>query len=236
MVERAARPLLVAEMFGPTVQGEGPSTGQQAVFVRLSRCNLSCPPCDTPFTWDTSRYDLRTETQRLPGEQVVAWVLAQTAPLVVITGGEPLLQQEVLVPVVASLTAAGRRVEIETNGTIAPTANLQRLVSAFNVSPKLATFAAATDDHRRINPTALGALMAGGKAVFKFVVHGTDDLAEVDQLCTAYGLGPVWVMPEGTTAQQVVAVSQAVANDVVRRGWNLSSRLHVLCWGDQRGR
>lgn len=236
MIEAAGRALLVAEMFGPTVQGEGPSSGQRAVFVRLSRCNLSCPPCDTPFTWDASRFNLGAETRRLPGEQVVAWVLRQSAPLVVITGGEPLLQQELLLPVVTSLTAEGRRVEIETNGTIAPTAGLQRLVDAFNVSPKLATFAAATDERRRINPPALSALMASGKAVFKFVVHGTDDLAEVDQLCTAHGLGPVWVMPEGTTAERVVAVSQAIADDVIRRGWNLSSRLHVLCWGDQRGR
>lgn len=235
MTEATVRRLLVAEMF-TTVQGEGPSSGRQAVFVRLSRCNLSCPSCDTPFTWDTSRYDLRAETRPLRGEQIVTWVLAQPASLVVITGGEPLLQQELLLPVVASLTDAGRQVEIETNGTIAPTADLARLVGAFNVSPKLSTFAAVTDAGRRINPLALTALMATGRAMFKFVAHDTADLAEVDQLCTEYGLNPVWVMPEGTSPERVVAVSQAIADDVIRRGWNLSSRLHVLCWGDQRGR
>lgn len=42
--------LLVAERFGPTLQGEGPSVGQPSLFIRLSRCNLSCAFCDTPYT------------------------------------------------------------------------------------------------------------------------------------------------------------------------------------------
>ncbi|HEX8632454.1 MAG TPA: 4Fe-4S cluster-binding domain-containing protein, partial [Catenuloplanes sp.] len=104
------RPLLVAETFGPTFQGEGPSAGQQAMFVRLSRCNLSCPGCDTPFTWDTTRFDLRIHTSRRTPEAVAAWALAASTPLVVITGGEPLLQQEPLLPLVTTLTEAGRRV------------------------------------------------------------------------------------------------------------------------------
>jgi hypothetical protein len=87
------RPLLVAERF-LSLQGEGPSTGQQAVFLRLSRCNLSCPSCDTPYTWDTSRFDLSAETQRYPSHDIIAWVLAQQPRLLVITGGEPLLQRE----------------------------------------------------------------------------------------------------------------------------------------------
>ncbi len=46
--------LWVAEMFGPTVQGEGPSTGQHAMFIRLAGCHLSCSWCDTAY-WSGSR-------------------------------------------------------------------------------------------------------------------------------------------------------------------------------------
>ena len=52
--------LIVAECFGvetPTFQGEGPSCGHPALFIRLSRCNLTCARCDTKYTRDWSRFD-----------------------------------------------------------------------------------------------------------------------------------------------------------------------------------
>lgn len=228
--------LLMAEMFGPTLQGEGPSCGQQALFLRLSRCNLSCPSCDTPFTWDTSRFDLREHTQRRTAESLIAWVLDQRTPLVVISGGEPLLQADRLLPVVAALTAAGRRVEIETNGTVEPDAGLVAQVAAFNVSPKLSTFAAGRDAERRINPAALAALAASGKAVFKFVAGGLADLDEINEVVTRFELSPVWVMPEGVESGVIVSRMRELADAVIARGWNLTTRLHVLLWEDARGR
>lgn len=118
------RTLLVTETFGPTFQGEGPSMGQPALFVRLSRCNLRCPACDEPRTWDTTRFDLREHTRRIDVSTLVTWALSHSTPLVVITGGEPLLQQHTLAPFIDALLKAGRRVEIETNGTITPDAVL----------------------------------------------------------------------------------------------------------------
>jgi 7-carboxy-7-deazaguanine synthase len=228
--------LIVAEMFGPTFQGEGPSTGQTALFVRLSRCNLSCLGCDTPYTWDWTRFNPQDESRRIGAAEVVAWLLSHPVRLVVITGGEPLLQQAKLVPVVAELTAAGRRVEIETNGTVTPHPDLWEAGASFNVSPKLATFAAEKDSDLRINPDALGAFVRSGQAVFKFVVTCPADLDEIGRLEAAHELRPVWVMPEGTTTGTTVAVMRSVADDVLARGWHLTSRMHVLLWGDTRGR
>ncbi len=228
--------LLVAEAFGPTVQGEGPSCGQQALFLRLSRCNLSCPGCDTPYTWDRARFDLREQTQRRSAASLISWALAHPTPLVVITGGEPLLQQARLLPVAAALAAAGRRVEIETNGTVAPSPALVEQVTSFNVSPKLAGFAASRDADRRLNPKALSSLAAGGKSVFKFVVGDLSDLDEVGELVRRFGLAPVWVMPEGVTSSVIVTRMRELVDAVLARGWNLSTRLHVLLWEDTRGR
>ena len=53
--------LAVSEIFGPTLQGEGPSSGRRAMFLRLAGCNLSCSWCDTAYTWDWSRYDKKAE-------------------------------------------------------------------------------------------------------------------------------------------------------------------------------
>ncbi|MFV2013595.1 MULTISPECIES: 7-carboxy-7-deazaguanine synthase QueE [unclassified Micromonospora] len=226
--------LLVAEMFA-TVQGEGPSCGQQALFVRLSRCNLSCPSCDTPYTWDWSRFDPAREATRRSTDAVLRWVLDQPTRLVMVTGGEPLLQQAELVPLLAELAAAGRRVEVETNGTVVPDPAVADLVD-WNVSPKLASFSAPRDQLRRTVGEALEAFARTGRARFKFVASGPADLDEIAGLQQRFGLDPVWVMPEGTAADQVLTGLRGLADEVVRRGWNLTSRLHVLAWGDTRGR
>ena len=237
IVPRAAEQagdLLVAELFGPTFQGEGPSAGQQALFVRLSRCNLSCRWCDTPYTWDWSRFDPHAEARRLPVPEVARWLLQQPVRLVVITGGEPLLQQRRLLPLVVELAAAGRRIEIETNGTIPPDPELAAAVWAFNVSPKLS--GSELPRPRRLVNRALEELAATGKAVFKFVVTAKAELAEIAALVDAHGLAPVWVMPEGTTSDRVLAGMRELAEAVLAQGWNLTPRLHVLLWEDARGR
>lgn len=231
-VARPGRGLLVAECFGPTFQGEGPSTGQQAVFVRLSRCNSTCPGCDTPQTWDWSRFDPREVSSRHSVDDLAAWVMGETPKRVVITGGEPLLQQRELVGLMRLLP--GRQVEIETNGTIPPLPALVEAVEAFNVSPKLAAFAGPGD--KPINEKALRALEACGKARFKFVVQNLDELDEVAELAERFDLTDVWVMPEATSSVQVLARMRELADAVLARGWNLSTRLHVLLWEDERGR
>ena len=88
--------LVVSEVFGPTLQGEGPSAGQRAGFVRLGRCSLSCSWCDTPYSWDWKRYDPAVELRELAVGEVAASIRAMDVPMVVVTGGEPLLQQRVI--------------------------------------------------------------------------------------------------------------------------------------------
>ncbi len=68
------------------------------------------------------------------------------------------------------------------------------------------------------------------------MVDTPDDLAEVAELETTYGLAPIWVMPLGVTTDQVLRRAQDLAEDVLAHGWNLTPRLHVLLWGDARGR
>jgi 7-carboxy-7-deazaguanine synthase len=233
MPPREPATLLVAETF-TSFQGEGPSTGQPAAFIRLSRCNLTCAFCDTPYTWDWSRFHPGTEATRQTAGDLATWVTAQRTELVVITGGEPLIQQAALIPLITALADAKRMVEVETNGTIAPLAGLAELVTRFNVSPKLS--GSGISEGRRLVPSALRALAATGKAVFKFVICDPGELDEIAELEAAYGLTPVWVMPEATSPQALTAGMQDIAEAALARGWNLSGRLHVLLWGDARGR
>jgi 7-carboxy-7-deazaguanine synthase len=238
MVTAAEPSLVVAEVFGPTVQGEGPSLGRRASFVRLGGCNLHCSWCDTGYTWDASRYDLRAELHRVPAWQLVEQVRAIRAGLAVITGGEPLLHQRQAgwATLLSGLADAGVEVEVETNGTVAPTPETVGRVTRFNVSPKLGH--AGDDASRRVRPNSLRALAWTGRAVFKFVVERVGDLDEVAAIIDAAGVAPdaVWVMPQGSTAEQVLAVQRGIADQVIARGYNLTTRLHTLLWPEERRR
>lgn len=225
--------LRVAEMFA-SFQGEGPSAGQRAAFIRLSGCGVGCSWCDEPQTWDWSRFSRDQESTRVELDEACAWAAGTGAGLAVITGGEPLAQLRAVTGLAVALAAAGLRVEVETSGTLTPTAELCAAVSMFSVSPKLANSGVPLE--RRIRPEALAAFAACGKAVFKFVACGTGDLDEAGELAARFGLAPVWVMPEGTTAGRVLEGMRELADGVLERGWNLTGRSHVLIWDGARGR
>ncbi|MGW2936061.1 7-carboxy-7-deazaguanine synthase QueE [Streptomyces sp. NPDC001156] len=230
--------LVVAEVFSHTVQGEGPSTGRRASFIRLGGCNLSCTFCDTPYTWDASRFDLRTELTRQPVEDLAARALQGAPAIVVITGGEPLMHQRQTgwAALLDRLAAAGVEIEVETNGTLAPTPYTGQRVSRFNVSPKLAH--AGDPLSMRIRPAALLALAATGRAVFKFVCATEQDVAEAADAVAGLGIDPahVWVMPEGTDTTSLSEHLAVIADPAIAAGFNLTHRLHVLAWGNERAR
>lgn len=229
--------LIVAECFGvtqPTFQGEGPSCGVPALFIRLSRCNLTCDWCDTKYTWDWRQFDIRKESKRWTVADLITWALGSGVELVVITGGEPLIQQKALIPLVQGLLAGGKRVEFETNGTIVPAPELLVDGVRFNVSPKLANSGVAAD--KRIVPAALEVFAVSGRAVFKFVTRTVPELGEVGALVDRYGLDPVYVMPEGTTAEGLIETTRVLADAVAARRWHFTQRLHVLAFAQTRGR
>lgn len=231
--------LIVSECFGPTVQGEGPAAGRPAYFVRLGLCNLDCAWCDTPYTWDfTGKLGVvyeRDKLERVDPEALANRVLRESRrrDIVVISGGEPLVQQRALRTLVGYI-AEQRHVHIETNGTLVPGGDLLDRVEQWVVSPKLST--ARVSKPAEI-PEALQVL-ADAEAAFKFVITGPWDEHEVVRLVERYGIKSrnVYVMPEGITADQIVRLSPMVADIAVRHGYNMSTRLHVLAWGNERGR
>ena len=92
---------------------------------------------------------------------VITQLAAIDAQLLVITGGEPMLQQRQLIPVLEAARTHGWRVEVETNGTIAPLDAVAALVDRWNVSPKLA--GSGVDQARRFAPDERERRMLAGK-------------------------------------------------------------------------
>jgi 7-carboxy-7-deazaguanine synthase len=98
--------LTVNEIFY-SIQGESTRAGEPCVFVRLTACDLRCSWCDTPYAF--------YEGRKMSVDEVVDAVDRHACDLVEITGGEPLLQEDVY-PLMDRLLADGRTVMLETGG------------------------------------------------------------------------------------------------------------------------
>jgi organic radical activating enzyme len=185
--------LALAETFY-SVQGEGTYVGTPAVFVRLAGCNLNCRFCDTD-------YSVRFFAS-IP--DVVARVreLGQDCPMVVLTGGEPFAQAETPA-LIDALIADGRRVHVESNGTIATPLPAGVWLT---VSPK-----------ERLHPA-----MAARANEIKLIVDGrvpSEWLASFDERVV-----PTFLQPEGNKRANVALALEAAKADPAR--YRLSLQTH----------
>jgi 7-carboxy-7-deazaguanine synthase len=238
-------PMIVSEIF-ESFQGEGPNTGMFSIFLRLGGCNLHCVWCDTPYTWhftgthshkDPTIYSKTSELKTLQIEDVIASLLASDAPNVVITGGEPMLQQRALTSVIQTLIDNDKSVEIETAGTVMPefpVSLYECLYFTFNVSPKLANSGNTVEERYQLDVLRR---LAEVPSIFKFVVAGEEELEEVDAMVASIGLASawVWIQPEAIKEEQLVFRMKQLAPAVLARGYNLGTRLQILAFGNKRG-
>lgn len=232
--------LSVSEIFGPTIQGEGPSQGRATMFLRLGLCNLDCSWCDTPYTWDWSgkngiKFDREQELVRMPVRDVASQIVfeSKSARRLVISGGEPLLQKSALDELVDLMISEGFDIEIETNGTLTATPRLLARVQ-INISPKLSN--SGIDRDKRINLDTLAELLSYDSTL-KFVVTSEDDLDEIEEIRSALSVDPrrVFIMPEGISSQKILEALPSIMSIAARRGYGVSPRLHVLAYNNLRG-
>ncbi len=224
--------LFVSEIFD-SLQGEGPSQGFPCTFLRLAGCNLACTWCDTEYSWNWAKYDVRKETFTEAVPTLSARFAASRR--LVITGGEPLLQQRAIEQLLYSLPAS-LPIEIETNGTIEPSASLSERVDQWNVSPKLSH--SGETPERRLNPLALAKLRDTGRAWLKLVAQSasnTDEIAQIVNLLS-WPSERVYLMPECRSPEQLANLTPQVVNLAIATGYKFTNRLHLQVWGGQRGR
>ncbi|GAB3266360.1 7-carboxy-7-deazaguanine synthase QueE [Kineosporia babensis] len=223
--------LSVAGVIGPVVHGQGSASGRRTSVIQLGGCNLACSWCDSAYTWDAARYDLRRELEMWTVSEIAQEALACRPSTVVISGGEPLMQQGT--PAWPYLLAAlsTHEIGLETNGTIAPSEQTLRGVSWITVSPKLAH--SGDPARARINSDVLvlwGRLARRLDVDFSVVVQTAEDIATVSSLVRAHGLPRerVWVSPEGTRAATVLPTLQEISGPALEAGFNISPRLNAL--------
>ena len=227
--------LNVADIFY-SLQGEGPHAGRPAIFVRFSGCNLRCKwgdsYCDTPYaSWEP-------ETAMLSLEQLLERVeaIAPECKLVILTGGEPTLQNH-LPEVCQALAEAGYELHLETNG-LGP---IPPQIDCVVCSPKLADSTPMGTVHqeqhellrRQLHPD----LRSGDPRLYwKFVITSASDWDEIQRIVETAGAPKhhVFLMPEGATRQELQKHSEYVAAEAMARGYLFSHRLHILLWDGAR--
>lgn len=107
----------ISEIFGPTIQGEGPNAGMKCIFIRVAGCDFKCDFCDSKFSWIFNK-----DTAKYSSEELINIILEKCKNThtshVILTGGNPCLYDFELF--IEEMYRNHIRVDIETQGSILP--------------------------------------------------------------------------------------------------------------------
>jgi len=234
----------ISEIFGPTIQGEGPLIGRPTVFVRTGGCDYRCSWCDTLYA---VLPEYRDEWKLMTPADIMARVtqLAGGNPVLVsLSGGNPALQA------LDSLIALGRRkghsFALETQGSVAQPwfAELDWLI----LSPKPPSSSMATDWDAF--DACLRAAKGRPSCVLKIVVFDDDDYSYAQMVAARYPTLAVHLqvgnpapligsaMAEDANIDDLLSRFRWLADKVIADRWFAATvlpQLHVLAWGNKRG-
>ena len=190
--------LKVNEIFN-SFQGEGIFTGTPATFLRLSGCNLNCDFCDTDFKHSEEL------SVNMVKNLLIENMEKHHSNILIITGGEPLLQYDELKQLLNELNY---KVQIETNGTIIK----MPLNATYMISPK--------KDIEKV----FAFYKNYDQAYFKFIIENGFDLHQIKQLLKKYDYHKtVWLQPEYSNA---VEITNLILNKHLDFDYKISGQLH----------
>ena len=241
---RAERPIIVSELFGPTIQGEGAVIGKPTIFVRTGGCDYRCIWFDTLYA---VLPEYKSDWRSMTTEEIFAEVqrLSDNKPiLVTLSGGNPAIQP--LGGLVDLGHTHGYTFAIETQGSIAQPwfARLDYLI----LSPKPPSSKQVTRWERLDHCITYA---AGGKrkvqVCLKVVVFDEEDFAYARSVAERYPGIPLYLQAGNHTpphlAQEIDMVGIMRRMDwlierVVAEKWynvTVLPQLHVMLWGNKRG-
>jgi len=232
--------LRIAEIFGPTVQGEGVLIGQPTVFVRAGGCDYRCSWCDSLHAVDSA---FRHQWAAMEPAAVMDEVrrLSGGRPLTVsISGGNPAIQD--FGPLIERGRAEGYDFACETQGSVPR--DWFSLLGTLVLSPKPPS-SGETPDWDRF-AACLAAAEGCGQAVMKIVVFDEADYAFARAAAARHPELPLYLQPGNPEVDPDRPVDLQAATDrllwliekVIGDGWfapRVLPQLHVLVWGNRRG-
>ena len=230
--------LNISEFFYGTIQGEGPSIGVPAAFLRLAGCPLNCEFCDTAEVWKAAKRVKISWLIKQMRETGLAELLNNRDQILVITGGSPLLQQDRLIEFFRMYETMFQRhpwVEVENECSIPVALEFARYVSGWNNSPKLSN--SGVPEERRYRPEVLKDLL-DYPCIYKFVVKDEADWQEIEEKYIKPGYvrkHSILLMPMGATQQEYFENREKVVELAVKHGIRYSPREHIAIWDKKTG-
>ncbi len=232
----------VVEIFGPTVQGEGPEAGRPAYFVRFGGCDYRCSWCDSMHAVEPG---LVRAAERLSATDVIARLRDRPSgpDLVVLSGGNPALLE--LGQLVEELQREGRQVAVETQGSV--WRDWLGRVDSLVISPKGPSSGMVNSKHAKQFRAFMGkACSAGASLALKIVVFDGEDLDWARQTAGDYSEIPLY-LSAGTdvdlSEEQTINrlrdryrwLCEAVSTNADLRHARVLPQLHVIAWGTALG-
>ena len=238
----------VAEIFGPTIQGEGPHVGMQTLFVRVAGCDFKCAWCDSKFAWKIDGSIKRYGTKEL-ADILVKECNNSKCSNVVLTGGNPCLYD--FKQVIDILHNNNIAVDIETQGSKMPDWLLD--VDLLVISPK-APSSKQPDVYKTVNEYMNMKLLSSikQKVAIKIPVFNEEDFefamkyyALVDyyrekgvDIDLYLSVGNTNTTETGDISKRVLSdyekLINMVANSYMERVFILP-QVHTLVWGNKQG-
>ncbi|MGO4573898.1 7-carboxy-7-deazaguanine synthase QueE [Microvirga sp. 2TAF3] len=236
----------ISEIFGPTIQGEGPLIGRPTVFVRTGGCDYRCSWCDTLYA---VLPEFREEWTLMAPAEIMAQVedLAGSTPVLVsLSGGNPALQP--LAPLIALGREKGYTFALETQGSVPQPwfAALEWLL----LSPKPPSSGMETD-WQALDDCVMAA-EGGPQRVVKVVVFDEADYAYARLVANRYPSLPIYLQVgnpdplkthegqggEAADIDGLMSRYRWLIDRVAADRWFTATvlpQLHVLIWGNKRG-
>jgi len=211
----------VSEIFY-SIEGEGIEIGRPEIFIRLSRCNLTCKWCDTKYTWENGE-------EKGVGE-IIKEVSKYPCRNISITGGEPLLQREELFKLIQHLKKMDYWIQINTNGTIFDE-GIFRLVDLITMDCK------CPSSEMKSDPDVLKRTkeLFNPKTQFKFIVSNEKDYEYAKKIISSLLSKAFHVIfqPEWNSRKFAGKLVDLVKRD------NLNARIILqqqkIIWGSKKG-
>lgn len=241
-----------------TIQGEGKLVGTPVLFIRTSSCNMRCGFIDS--ICDTAYSSFHPEKNRMKVGDVLELIEINRGNInsVVISGGEPTMQEEALIELLKGLYNMDMHTTIETNATIFHP-DISMYCNLISMSPKLkssipslallakegqnSNWQKKHEDIRYnlgvIQSYITGAYQNGNDFQLKFVCSSREDIIEIEEnyVKKLHYVEPsdIYIMPEGMTEEILKKNSIECVKLCIEKGWNFTPRLHINLFGQAKG-